>query len=120
MIRPDMIKLNENTNKWVLGSRPAAIKLSNTLQIKYNLNPKSKLEKEVWHKHINTIEECYLVLNGEMKIKIEHEIFTLKQREMLHVPPNFCHKIIWCTENLEYLTIRAPPSDSSTKILCDT
>lgn len=118
------INLIENKNTWILGT-PDAVDVyspgfSPSIQIKYNKEPckKTHLKNETYHKHLENIVECYLVLNGWLKLLIENEEHCLKEREIIRVPSHHCHKVIDYSNDVEYMTIRAPASDESKKREC--
>lgn len=118
-----VIKLSEKKNRWVIGTPEEVgvndVGYSPSVQIKYSYQPtKKEFENETYHTHIENIVECYLVLHGSINVRVEDQIFELREKEALRVPSNHCHKVMDFSEDVEYLTIRAPPSYGSKKRLC--
>ena len=57
----------------------------------------AKIQGEfVWHSHKDT-DETFIVLDGEMKIKMKNETITIKSGEMFVVPKGLEHKP--CADN---------------------
>jgi mannose-6-phosphate isomerase-like protein (cupin superfamily) len=116
----EIIKLKENN--WVIGTPPAVTTsspgFSNSLQISYYNRPKDPKE-EKYHYHTDNIEECYIVLQGKIRLKINGKTnYELEENEAIRVPPYQRHKIINFSKDVSYLTIRAPISDDSTTVEC--
>lgn len=119
-----IIKLTNKENDWIIGL-PDRVEInspgfSSSIQIKYNNRPNKEihLAKESYHKHTNNIDECYLVLSGWLKIRIENKLYTIHEKEIIRVPSHYCHIVEEYSLNVEYLTIRAPISNIMTKENC--
>jgi mannose-6-phosphate isomerase-like protein (cupin superfamily) len=121
----DVIKLEDHKNQWVIGTHPKmATELpgySNSIEIKYKVNPNliEHHQREQYHSHSNNIEECYLVLHGWLKVLVEGQIIKLVKKQIIRIPSHVCHKIADFSANVEYLTIRAPTSDETSKNVCE-
>ena len=122
------IALGDYNDKWIVGT-PDSVKTlelySEHVQIKYvkadsniGVTRDKILKREEYHKHPLPIKECYLVLTGDLTVKIEGECHKVSPMHLFVVQPNKCHKVQECTTDIEYLTIRAPASDDFTKITC--
>lgn len=126
MVETCVLTLSEYLGEgdWVIGTPKAVEKperYSTQIQIKYH---NSKLtgplrKKETYHKHIGSIEEYYLVLDGTLTLCVEGEYYEVQNRELLAVPPNKCHKVVSLSDDVEYITFRAPYSGDMTKQECE-
>jgi mannose-6-phosphate isomerase-like protein (cupin superfamily) len=118
----EKICFNGIISEWVIGTPPVvdvdSSGFSTSLQISYN-NLKEGKDKEQCHKHLETIEECYLVLEGTLTIEVNEKTHTLEKRELLKVPAHVWHRVVCSSENVEYLTIRAPISHDYQKVVCN-
>jgi mannose-6-phosphate isomerase-like protein (cupin superfamily) len=131
VVRAEVVRLEDYRNEWVIGT-PDAVKeskrFSAQIQIHYTrvpdplrkLEKKSILEKEIMqkHAHIPPIEEYYFVLEGWLIIEVDGDKKRVEDRQILPVPPNKCHYVADCSEEVTYLTIRAPFSSDETKLTC--
>jgi len=123
---PYILDLNENKNKWIIGTPDAVDKLefySEQVQVKNNKvngeDEKQRLiAKETFHRHALPIKEYCLVLTGTLKVKVENEEHEVNRMNLLVVRHSKCHKVSDCSSDVEYLTIRAPASDDFTKMDC--
>jgi len=115
--------IQETGTNWVIGTPTAVSKdspgFSHSLQISYNNGPKNP-QDEKYHYHTDSIEECYIVLKGDITLKIDGKTdYQLFKNEAIRVPPYRCHKIIEFSNDVSYLTIRAPISDDRKTVVCD-
>ena len=116
--------LKDIIDEWVIGSLPVvevgSAFHSHTLQLLYRnkMNKQELLNKEEWHKHKHPIEECYFILNGKLTLKIKDQKIQLYKKDLIRIPSGLCHIVEDCSDNLEYIVIRAPPSKKDSKILC--
>ena len=73
-------------SSWIIGTPPAvsdgSAGSSRSLQIAYT----DKHRVESFHRHTGEIEECYIVLKGLIKLKVEDRIHTLTEKTMIRVP----------------------------------
>jgi mannose-6-phosphate isomerase-like protein (cupin superfamily) len=124
MVDVCVIDLAQYANHWVIGTPDdvrSSDRFSAQIQIKYNNHPEQgRFEtEEEFHKHVPRIEEYYLVLKGRLEVKVEGKpLLQARQGQILAVPPGKCHKVVAYDGPIEYITIRAPYSDHSTKIEC--
>ena len=117
------VDLTDMKNRWVIGTSPAVTDpqlQSQVIQLKYNHHPdRHQLKnRETYHAHTHPIEEIYLVTEGWIKLRAGDEDIHLTKNQLLRVPPDVCHMIIDCSTDAVYFTIRAPKSDSNTKVPC--
>jgi len=122
MAQLKIINLRENSN-WIIGSPPAVTDPSHqskAIQIAYadDFEAVKYLLDEPMHSHTEPIDEIYFVLRGKLALVVDNETYHINEKEMLRVPANYCHKIVDLMEDIEFLNIRAPPSDRTTKIIC--
>ncbi len=119
-----VLHLREKTSgfsDWVIGTRPRVIDssfISEQIQVFYaNAPGQSLLVDEKYHRHHPSLtEEYYLVLQGSLCVKVEGIEIHLGPMDMLPVRPEQCHSIINFSDDVQYLTIRAPISNK--KSLC--
>jgi len=112
-------------NRWIVGMPKDVPQCSpfysEQIQIAYVNNPNREefLKMQVEHYHTSPIEEYFLVLQGNLKVKVSNNIINLKSMQLLGIPPNERHTILDYTEPLRYFLIRAPISTEKTKIITE-
>ena len=81
---------------------------SDDLQIIYNFKNHNWVgEGESSHYHTES-DECFIVLNGRLKVEVEGEIHFIEAREFCCFPKGVSHAIKQAYPPLEVLIIRAP------------
>ena len=117
------LRNSQLVNTWVIGTPPAVSdskRFSTQIQIKYNSSKEKPIDRsgETYHRHIGSIEEYYLVLEGSLTLIVGGKPFQVRERELFAVPAHTCHKVTHFSDPVEYLTIRAPHSTEQTKVAC--
>ena len=124
MVKVAVLDLRDSTtwNHWVIGTRDEVPKsspfYSEQLQVRYNKSTENEdtLQNEVEHSHTPPIEEYYFVLQGMLRVKVEDEVIGVKPMQILAVPPNKRHRVVYQSSPAEFLVFRAPISSGKTKI----
>jgi mannose-6-phosphate isomerase-like protein (cupin superfamily) len=124
MVEVAVLDLTDSTkwNRWIIGTPDEVPKsspfYSEQLQVGYNKSMENddKLRNEVEHSHTPPIEEYYFVLQGMLRVKVEDEVIDVKPMQILAIPPNKRHRVVYESSPVEFLVFRAPISSGETKI----
>lgn len=104
------IQLEVTTNHWALisGRSPAdALSFqSERLQVIFN-DTSTPWQDTVAHAHLES-DEIYIVLEGEMVIAVNDELFNVAAGEVLYVPSGAVHQLVRVEVPHRSLVLRSP------------
>lgn len=119
-----ILSFDKKVNGWLIGGPPdvqSPEHTSDVLLVGHTLKPdqQTRQYQKQYHYHTEPIEEVYLVIKGWIDLNVRGQIYRLEKNQLFKVNPHECHNVRDMSQDVHYLTIRAPKSDSSTRILCE-